>query len=536
MKDLLKEKILAVLKEKELVCPNDFTIDIPDDNSLGDYSTNVALKNAKLNSKNPMELAEIIKENLKIENVTKIEIKAPGFINFFVDKNYLLDNINKVLKEKENYGRINIGNKAKVNIEFVSANPTGILHIGNARGGAYGDNLSRIMDFAGFDVTKEYYINDAGNQVNALGKSLQCRYFEVCGLTGEMPENGYHGNDIKDLANKLYQEHNNKLVDTFEEFFKDYAVKSLIGKIFDDLKEYRITYDKYTSEKEIRAGSYINDILTTFKENSLSYELDGATWFKGTSYDAPRDFVLVKNDDAYTYVLPDIAHYMDNYKRDYIKMINVLGTDHHGYVPVIKSALKALKYDTSKVDIKLLQLVRLIKDGTEFKMSKRSGTSYTLKELIDEVGVNAARYFFAARSLDTQMDFNIDIATKENNENPVFYICYAYARICSVLANYPDEVEVEKYTTISSNEAYNVLVNIYSFSEIVKDAALKELPHLIANYCYELANSFHIYYSKHRIISENEVETRENINMIKAVKITLANALNLIGVIPPEKM
>ncbi len=536
MKEKIEQTITDVIKALGLVCEEKTFVDIPSAKENGDYTSNVALKLASKNHMKPMDLAELIKNNFSLPDVNKIEVKAPGFINFFVDKSYLFANIDKVLDEKEAYGSNRDGLNKKINIEFVSANPTGIIHMGNARGGAYGDNLARIYTFNGYQVNKEYYVNDSGNQIANLGKSLKTRYLEVCGINTSMPEDGYFGDDIKKLANELYEQEENKLIETDYNFFEEYATKKLLDKIIADLKEYRVSYDTLTSEKAIKKTNYVEEVLKEYKAKEYTYESEGATWFKGTSFGAPRDFVLIKSDGNYTYVLPDVAHHLNTLSFNYDKLINVLGADHHGYVPVIKSTLKALGKDTDKIDIKLLQLVRVVKDGKELRMSKRAGNSITLKQLLDEVGVNAARYFFASRSLDTQMDFDLDLAKKESSENPVFYICYAYARICSVLKDNALPTEKLNYESIKNDEVNRLLEKIYLFPEIVKDAANKEIPHLIANYAYELANLFHVYYSKHRILTENETETKESLNLIQATKIVLNNALNLIGVIPPEKM
>lgn len=536
MKDKINEILVNVLKELNIELKDSITIEKPSNKELGDFSTNIALKLAKANGVVPMELASKIAEKLTAPFISKIEIKSPGFINFFVDKNYLFENIKTVITSGKDYGRVNIGNGQQINVEFVSANPTGTLHLGNARGGAYGDNIARILSFANYKVNKEYYVNDAGNQVENLGLSLQARYLEVCGLEGKIPEDGYFGEDIKELANELYQEYSNRLINEKTEFFKNYGIEKMLNRIKEDLKSYRVIHDKFTSEKEITAQNYIDEILKLYKEKDYTYEKDGATWFKGTLFGAPRDFVLIKSDGHYTYLLPDIAHHKDTLKTNYVKLINVLGADHHGYVPAITSTVQALGYPKELMDIKLLQLVRLVKDGKEVRMSKRTGNSITLKDLVTEVGINATRYFFAARNLDSQMDFDIEVAKKESNENPIYYICYAYARICSILKEYKTLPEVQNFEAIKNEEAYNVLEQVYNFSQVVTDAATKELPHIIANYCYELANLFHIYYSKHRIISDDETETNEQLNLITAVKITLENALNLIGIIPPEKM
>lgn len=535
MKELLISEIKKSLEKLDIL-DIDIIVSKSNNEVNGDYTTNVAMKLASRLKKNPLEIAEDIKSNLNQDLFIKVEVKNPGFINFFVKKDYLLDNINKVLTEKENYGRSNIGQNKKVNIEFVSANPTGILHLGNARGGAYGDSLARILSFAGFDVTKEYYINDAGNQINNLGLSILARYKSLCGIQTEIPENGYHGKEIIDIAKEIYDKNGDECLNEDLEYFKKIGTEKLVSHIVQDLKDYRIDYDVFTSEKEITKKYDLKNMINNLGENGYTYEKDGAIWFKCSTLFDDKDHVLVKEDGTLTYLVPDIAYHYDKYKRGYDKMIDVLGTDHHGYVARLKSSVKALGNDPEKLEVKLLQLVRLVNDGEIVKMSKRSGKSVTLRELMDEVGVNAMRYYFSRYSLDTQMDFDLMLAKSTSNENPVFYVSYAYARICSILKDAPITTTIEKYIAINDKSSYNVLEKVYEFPEVVEMAARKELPHLITNYVYELASLFHAYYGKKKVLTEKKEETLENINVIKCVGQTIFNALNLIGVVPPEKM
>ena len=536
MKEKIREIIRSVLEKNGIEYKNDIDILKPAKKENGDYSTNIALKLTSILKKDPMSIAKDIAANSNDSIFLKVEIAKPGFINFFVDKSYLLENINTVIKEDKNYGRNNIGKNKRYNIEFVSANPTGILHLGNARGGAYGDSLARILRFSGYDVTEEYYINDAGNQINNLGLSIFARYKTICGIPTEIPENGYHGNEIVIIANDLFDKYGDTLLDKSLEYFKDLGTNILLDKIKKVLADYRIKYDVYTSEKSIYIKHPLNEVIDKLTKSGYTYKEDDAIWLKSSMLGDNKDHVLVKNDGNYTYLVPDIAYHIDKMHRGYDHLIDVFGTDHHGYVARLKGALKALGYNDNILDVKLLQLVKLIANGEEIKMSKRTGKIVSLQVLIDIVGVNAARYFFCMHSLDTQMDFDLDLATKKSNENPVYYVSYAYARICNVLKQAPKINPVLNYTTINNEDAYNVLEEVYRFKEVVENAAVKELPHLITNYVYDLAEAFHTYYSKNRIITNNEEITNENLNMILAVKITLANALNLIGVIPPEKM
>ena len=435
MKNKIESLIIKALEELNLELDGAIIIETPASSENGDFSTNVALKYAKSFGKKPLELAEELVSKINDESITKIEIKGPGFINFFVNKDYLIDNIDVVIKEGKDYGKSDIGAGKKINIEFVSANPTGILHLGNARGGSYGDSLARIMKFCGYDVTKEYYVNDAGNQINNLGLSIQARYFEVCGKESEMPQDGYYGPEIKKIAEDLYAEYKDTLIDKELDYFKELGTQKFLDKIVDVLTKFRIDYDCFTSEKSIYKKYPLEGIISKLKSAGATYEQDGALWFKSSEYYDDKDRVLVKADGNYTYMVPDIPYHMDKISRGYNKVIDILGTDHHGYVARLKGALKAIGCDDSIVDIKLLQLVRLVANGEEIKMSKRTGNAVTLNDLIDEVGVNAARYYFVMRSLDTQMDFDLELAKKSSAENPVYYVSYAYARICTILSN-----------------------------------------------------------------------------------------------------
>ena len=535
MKEKLIEKINVVLKDMG-VENADFLVEIPKDEKNGDYSSNVAMKLAKVLHKSPNEIGQEIVDNIDREGIKNIELVGPGFINFYMEKDYLIKNIDHINNVKLDYGRNENGKGKKINIEFVSANPTGILHMGNARGGAYGDSLARIFKFNGYDVVKEYYVNDAGVQIDNLGKSIRVRYLNLLGIKEELPENGYHGNEIVDIAKELFEKNGDSLKDADLEYFKKYGIDYLLGKIKEDLKRYRIEYDVFSSEKDIRTNYSLEEFIDKLDKNGYIYDEDGAKWFKCSLLFDDKDHVLQKEDGTYTYLMPDIIYHYDKYKRGFDKMIDVLGTDHHGYVARLKSSVKALGNDPDKLEVKLLQLVRLMENGEVVKMSKRSGKSITLSDLMDDVGVNAARYYFSKVSLDTQMDFNLNLAKEKSNENPVFYINYAYARICSILSNYEKDFKIKEYTTLNNENAYSLLKVLYEWPEVVKSASDKELPHLIANYAYDLASAFHSYYDKVRIISDDETSTKENINLLFAIKYTLKISLELIGVEPIERM
>lgn len=516
---------------------NKITIEIPKDANHGDYSTNVALVLTKVLHQNPMEIANMLKENITSPLIEKIEIAAPGFINFYLHKDRLYQELTTIINEGKNYGKNNLGNNTKVNIEYVSANPTGTLHIGHGRGAAYGDNLSRIMLFSGYDVTREYYINDAGNQMNNLGISIKERYKEACGLPYEIPEDGYHGKEIIALANSIYEKYHEQKLSEDIEFFKQEGLNILLQQIKKDLDTFRVNFDVFTSEKSLYDRGYVEKVLTSFKKNDDCYIEDGALWLKTSNYGDEKDRVIVKNDGSYTYLLPDIAYHANKIDRGFDMLIDVFGADHHGYVSRLKGALEILGYDSSIIDVKLLQMVRLLKDGEEIKISKRTGKTITLNDLIEEVGINATRYFFASKSLDTQMDFDISLAVKNSNENPVYYIEYANARITSILNNYKKEiVPLKEYHTLNEPLAYTIMNKLLNFTDTIISAAEKRQPHIICNYVYELATLFHSYYSQEKFITENEEYTSEHMVLLKSIKIVINNSLNLLGIIPREQM
>ena len=514
-----------------------FIVEVPKNKENGDYSTNVAMELTKVLRKNPREIAEEIVANIDKGNIIdRIVIAGAGFINFYINNSYLLKGIDEIIKLDKDYGKSNIGNKKKINIEYVSANPTGILHVGTARGASYGDNLSRIMSFAGYDVTREYYINDGGNQIHNLGLSIKARYDNICGKELNMPEDGYHGEEIIEIAQGIYDEFGDSKLDAEISYFTNLGVSKLLQRIKDDLKNFRVEFDIWSSEMAIRNSGKIEECLASLEKNGNIYEAEGAKWLRTTKYGDDKDRVVVKHDGSYTYLVPDIAYHLDKIHRGFDNLIDVFGADHHGYVSRLKASIDALGYDSKILDVKLLQMVKLIRDGEEVKMSKRTGQTITINELVEEVGLNASRYFFAAKSLDTQMNFDITLATKKSTENPVYYIEYAYARICSILNNVKEKIEVNNYETIESEYALNLIKKAYEFKDVVEMSAEKQIPHILTNYVYELATLFHTYYSHEKIISDDIKYTSERINLINAVKITIGNALNLIGIVAREKM
>ena len=538
----IKKELQQIIKNSLVKNNIDFSeknivIETPKDSNFGDYSTNIALLLTKVLKKNPLDIANDIKNGIESEIIEKIEIVKPGFINIFINKKALFNEINTINKLNKKYGKSTVGANKKINIEYVSANPTGTLHIGHARGAAYGDNLSRIMSACGYDVTREYYINDAGNQMNNLGISIKERYKEICGLECNLPEDGYHGKEIIALAQTIYDKHGDTLLRESIEYFKQAGLKVLLDQIKKDLDEFRVNFDVFTSEQSLYDKGLVEKVITHLKNSNKCYIEDDALWLKTTDYGDEKDRVIIKKDGSYTYFLPDIAYHNDKILRGYDEIIDVLGADHHGYINRLKAAIEILGKDKEMLNVIILQMVRLLKDGEEVKISKRTGKTVTLNDLLDEVGVNAARYFFASKSPDTQMDFDLSLAVKNSNENPVYYIEYANARICSILNNYHQEVkEIDNFHTINDPLAYTIMNKLMSFTDTIISASNKKEPHIICNYVYELATLFHSYYSKEKFITDDVEYTAERMALLNAIKIVINNALDLIGIIPRESM
>lgn len=538
----IKQKIQSIIKtsldnNNIAFDINKIIIETPKESTNGDYSTNIALVLTKVLHDNPMNIANKIASEIHDEIIEKVEIAKPGFINIYLTKKVFLDEINKIIREDRQYGKNNYGANQSVNLEYVSANPTGTLHIGHGRGATYGDNLSRIMSFCGYDVTREYYINDAGNQMNNLGISIKERYKELCGLECNLPEDGYHGKEIISIAKKIYDIYQDHKLNEDISYFKKTGLDILLDEIKKDLDHFRVNFDVFTSEQTLYDKGYVEKVLNNFKQNNQCYIDEDALWLKTSNYGDEKDRVIVKKDGNYTYLLPDIAYHVNKIERGYNQLIDVLGADHHGYINRLKGSLEMLGYDSSILDVEILQMVRLIKDGEELKISKRTGKTITLNDLIDEVGINATRYFFASKSLDTQMDFDLDLAVKNSNDNPVYYIEYANARITSILNNYSKDLEpLSNYQTIDEEIAYTIMNKLIRFEDTVISASIKKAPHIICNYVYDLASLFHSYYGAYKFITDDEQYTKERMLLLKAIKIVINNSLNLIGIIPREVM
>ncbi|WP_108668818.1 arginine--tRNA ligase [Peribacillus acanthi] len=546
LKQAIKEAVIKANLATEDQLPN-VILETPKEKAHGDYSTNMAMQLTKIAKKAPKMIAEAIIENFDTSkaSIEKMEIAGPGFINFYMNNSYLAKLIPTILEAGEKYGESKFGNGEKIQVEFVSANPTGDLHLGHARGAAVGDSLCNILAKAGYDVSREYYINDAGNQINNLALSVEARYFQALGIEKEMPADGYHGDDIIGIGKTLADEYGDKFVMEHEtvrfDFFREYGLKYEMEKLKKDLENFRVGFDMWYSETSLYHNGKIDAALETLKERGHIYEEDGATWFRSTELGDDKNRVLIKQDGSYTYLTPDIAYHKDKLERGFEKLINIWGADHHGYIPRMKAAIEALGYNRDQLEVEIIQLVHLYKDGEKMKMSKRTGKAVTMRDLIEEVGLDATRYFFAMRSADTHMDFDLDLAVSQSNENPVFYAQYAHARICSILRqgaeqgiNFDGELDLSQ---ISAQKEMDVLKKLGEFPQAIAEAAEKRLPHRISNYIFDLASTFHSFYGAEKVLDVDNMErTKARLALIKAVQITLKNALALIGVTAPEKM
>ncbi|MEH7011186.1 arginine--tRNA ligase [Neobacillus niacini] len=546
----LKEEIRAAVVKANLATEEqipDVILEVPKEKAHGDYSTNMAMQLARVAKKAPRMIAEALIENFDHSkaSIEKIELAGPGFINFYMNNAYLTDLIPTVLDAGEKYGETTVGGKQKIQVEFVSANPTGDLHLGHARGAAVGDSLCNILAKAGYDVSREYYINDAGNQINNLALSVEARYFQALGMDKAMPEDGYHGADIIGIGKTLAEEFGDKYVNVDEqerfEFFREYGLKYEMAKLQKDLEDFRVSFDIWYSETSLYKNGKIDEALRVLRESGYIYEEEGATWLRSTDFGDDKNRVLIKQDGSYTYLTPDIAYHKDKLDRGFEKLINIWGADHHGYIPRMKAAIQSLGYGADALEVEIIQLVHLYKNGEKMKMSKRTGKAVTMRDLVDEVGLDATRYFFAMRSSDTHMDFDLDLAVSESNENPVYYAQYAHARICSILRSGEEQgLTADKnadLSLIAAEKEIELLKKLGEFPQAVGEAALKRVPHRVTNYIMELASTFHSFYNAEKVLdSEQPERTKARLALIKTVQITLRNALALIGVSAPEKM
>lgn len=540
LKSIIKGSVKKVF-DVELI-DTDIVVEIPKDPSFGDYSTNVAMRLTKQLRQNPRAIAEKIVEELKKDSYfEEVTIAGPGFINFRLSKMAFTRVINDVLLQNNNYGKNSSGKGLRILVEYVSANPTGDLHLGHARGAVWGDCITRLLNASGYDCLREYYVNDGGHQIDMLSESLYSRYCELFGVEYPLPEDGYHAQDIIEIAKQIKEEDGDKWlsVDPKERFliFKDKGIKLELAKIERDLSNYNCEFDSWISEKSLYDTGYVQSTLELMDKMGLTYEQDGALWLKTTLYGDDKDRVLRKQDGSFTYFTPDIANHIYKMERGYTKLVNLWGADHHGYIPRMCGAMDALGYPKNTLEVDIIQMVRLVENGKEVKMSKRTGNAITIRELCEEVGVDAARYTFVSRAVDTHLDFDIGIAKSKTSENPVYYAQYAHARICSLLREYPIFTPVPAYDLIGDEKEKLLIKQMNEFPEIVADAALTRSPHKICNFIQKFSQYIHSYYGSFKIKQlDNEELINQRLCLLKACKITLKNALALIGVSAPEAM
>lgn len=555
----IKEKVLANLTQAaqsaqaagELTfesLPN-FVLEEPREKQHGDLATNLAMVLTKQAHKPPREIAGILIKNFPTEGtwIISSEIAGPGFINFKLDPTWLTGVIPQVLSRGEDYGKVDLGQGKKIQVEFVSANPTGLLHMGNARGAALGDSLASLLTMAGFDVSREFYINDAGNQIHNFGLSLEARYLQQLGQDVPFPEGGYHGEDlidtVKGVVAKVGDKYLNVEEDLRREFLVRYALEEKLTNIRETLTDMGVHYDVWFSEQSLHDSGAVKKAMEDLEKKGYIYEKEGALWLKSTLFGDEKDEVVVRSNGTPTYFAADIAYHRNKFERGFDQVINIWGADHHGHVARMKGAMSALGYDPDNLEIILMQLVRLIQDGEVVRMSKRSGKYITLRELLDEVGKDAARFFFLLRDPDSTVEFDLDLAKSESSDNPVYYVQYAHARMCSILRQ--AEESGYEYTGIPTQEGLACLNSIEERellkkladlpSEISIAARLKE-PHRMARYVLDLASLFHSFYNSQRVLVEDEGLRKARLSLIRSTKQVLANVLGILGVTAPERM
>lgn len=529
----------------------DFAVEIPTDHTHGDRAANTAMVSAKAFHAAPRKIAEIIEKNLDLNGTyfDRCEIAGPGFLNFFLSKRFYNDIVKEILEQGPEYGRSDWGKKKKVMVEYVSANPTGPMHMGNARGGALGDCLASVLDAAGFDVTREFYVNDAGNQILKFGRSLGARYLQI--FKGEdaveFPEDGYHGEDIRERAEEFAKINGDKYVESSaedrEKALVAFALPKNIEKMKADLNKYRIVYDNWFLESTLHHDGELEETIQILKDRGMTYEMDGALWYKATANGAEKDEVLVRQNGTPTYFAVDIAYHRNKFvKRGFERVIDVWGADHHGHVARMKGAMDAIGLDGSKLDVVLIQLVRLVRGGEVVRMSKRTGKAIQLGDLLDEVPVDAARFYFNLREATSQMDFDLDLAVQQDSQNPVYYVQYAHARICSILKNlaaegiHPRACTDEELALLTAPEETDLIRHLAACTEETIASARDYDPARMMRYVITLATLFHKFYTTCRVKGEGDSLTAARLNLCLATATVLKNVLSMFKITAPESM
>lgn len=531
----------GTIKEGELP---EVLLEVPPQKEFGDFASNFAMQSARSLKCNPRMIAQAVIDNLDCAYVEKAEIAGPGFINFYLKDNWLSDMLANIIKAGENYGNLTAPTDEKIQVEYVSANPTGPLHVGHGRGAAVGSSLANLLKAAGYNVTREYYINDAGNQINNLAASVNARYLEAYGIDVEFPENGYHGHDIIETAERIKRIYGDKFLHMDEEKrieeFRTIALKEKLAALKEDLEAFNVTYDVWFSEQTLHDANKIKEACDYLTERGYMYEKDGALWLKATEHGDDKDRVVIRDNGVPTYFAADIAYHRNKFERGFDRVINLWGADHHGYIARMKAAVGALGYNPDQLEILILQMVSLYRNGELVKMSKRTGQSVTLNELIEEVGTDAARFFFVMRSIDSQLDFDLTLATEKSNENPVYYIQYAHARICSIFRQLKEagieEAAEADYSLLADPTETELIKKLGEYPELIASAAKERAVHRVAHYVHELAGLFHSFYNQCRILGVDPELQQARIKLVKATQHVLRHALNILGVSAPERM
>ena len=515
----------------------------PPEKELGDFATNFAMQSARVFRQSPQKIAAAIRDCLAGDWLDHAEVAGPGFLNLYLKKTVLSDTLRAVLAAGEEFGTLPPNGAPRIQVEYVSANPTGPLHVGHGRGAAVGSALVKLLRTAGYTVDSEYYVNDAGNQMNLLAVSVNARYLELLGKSVEFPENGYHGADIVETAQRIIDRDGDKYLSLPEEerlkLFQDVAYREKLAALEEDLADFGVTFDRWYSERTLHPDA-VRRVVDVLLKRGTAYEKDGAVWLRSTDYGDDKDRVIFRDNGVPTYLAADIAYHDDKYRRGYGRLINIWGADHHGYVARVKASMAALGHDPEELTVLLLQMVSLYRDGALVKLSKRTGETVTLRELMEEVGVDAARYFFLMRSLDSQLDFDLDLATKKSNENPVYYIQYAHARISSIFRQ-ADEAGIAvrdgaELELLTDETEIALIKKIAAYPEEIARAAAEFAPQRIARYSHELAGAFHSFYNKCRIVGQEPSLASARLALVLATGRVIRHSLSVLGVSAPEKM
>ncbi|OGX41237.1 MAG: arginine--tRNA ligase [Omnitrophica WOR_2 bacterium RIFCSPLOWO2_01_FULL_41_12] len=541
IQDLLIEAIKNALRDLSLdKTPLDVLLDLPQDPRFGDLSTNIALRLSSLTQRPSPEIAADIVNSIKKysessslkDYLKEIRVEGGGFINFYLSLSFFYRQARAIITKGKTFFSQNLGRKKRVLVEFVSANPTGPLSIAHARQAAVGDALGKILDFSGFKVKREYYLNDEGNQINILGKSVELRLKELSGEAVDFPADYYQGEYIRDIAIKIKNQ-KSKIKN-----FSEYGVKEILKNIKKDLSDFGVRFDYWYSQKDLRKSGKIKKALDFLQERGFLYEQDGAVWFKSSELGDDKDRVVVKSDGTFTYLTPDIAYHQDKFQRGFTWLINLWGPDHHGYINRLKAAVKALGKDPQLLSIIIVQLASLFREGKPIQMSTRKGQYITLREVLDEVGLDAARFFLLMRRTSSHLDFDLEVAKKETPENPVYYIQYAHARICSILNNRPARINLKALdlTLLKEGEEIELLKKFSRFSYILNICLKTQDPYMLTVYLQELAQSFHKFYDRHRVLGQEPHLVKARLTLIEATRIIIACGLELLGVSRPKKM